>query len=209
MSGERMAEAGPGTLPQDRRCRGSALDNPLRRWLAPASRDVKRWEVQPGMQVLDLGTGVGYYAPALLAAVGERGRLLLVDPDPKVLNRARSRFGNDPRVGFLEAPGSSVPSIPDQSQDRVILSLVLCCVRDKTGLMDEAWRVLRPGGRAFVSYPALRLRSRSRGLGVTPERWTELSCRHPWREILPPRGRIVRQHLLERTRGPETGLPGR
>lgn len=186
----------PSMFPQDRRCRGRTLDNPLRRWLAPASRDVRRWQIQPHMQVLDLGTGVGYFAPAILAALGTQGRLLLVDPDAGVLDRARKRLGHDPRVSFLVGSGASIPSVPDESQDRVVLSLVLCCVRDKAGVLDETWRVLRPGGWAVVSYP--RFQAGSRGLGVTPAVWAELLGRHPWREALPSWGRVVRQHLLKR-----------
>ncbi len=208
MGGERGSRADRRAPRKDRRCRGSMLDNPLRRWFAPPSRDVERWEIHPGLHVLDLGAGVGYFASAILSALGGNGRLLLVEPDPKVLERARSRWGNDPRVGFLEASGSAVPSVPDQSQDRVILSLVLCCVLDKAGVLDEAWRVLRPGGRAIVSYPRIRLRSRTGGLGVTPALWTDLLGRHPWKEIHPPRGRIVREHLLERAPGPPPGVGG-
>ncbi len=191
-------EGGRGNPPRDRRCPGRTLDNPLRRWLAPASRDVQRWEIRAGMNVLDLGTGVGYFAPAILAELGEGGRLLLVDPDPRVLHRARNRLRDDRRVRFLESSASGIPSVPDLSQDRVILSLVLCCVLDKAGVLDEAWRVLRPGGRAIVSYPRLRWGFRGRGLAMTPSLWRELVRRHPWTEASPPRGRIVREHLLER-----------
>lgn len=195
--------------PRDRRCRGSTLDNPLRRWLAPPSRDVERWEILPGLRVLDLGAGVGYFASALLEALGGQGRLLLVEPDPKALARARRRWGGDPRVGFLEAPGSAVP-VPDSSQDRVILSLVLCCLRDKAGVLDEAWRVLRPGGRVIVSYPRLRWGPGAHGLQVTPALLTGLLGRHPWKEARPPRGWIVREHQLERTpdRSVEVAVPG-
>ena len=192
------SHADPRMHPQDRRCRGSTLDNPLRRWVAPPSRDVERWDILPGLRVLDVGAGVGYFASAVLEALGGQGRLLLVEPDPKALARARRRWGGDPRVGFLEASGSSVP-VPDSSQDRVILSLVLCCLRDKAGVLDEAWRVLRPGGRAIVSYPRLRGGPGAHGLQMTPVLLAGLLGRHPWKEARPPRGWILREHQLERT----------
>ncbi len=206
---EMPPESVPVAFPNDRRCRSVTLDNPLRRWLAPASRDLQRLGIRPGMEVLDLGAGVGYFAPAILRLVGPGGRLVLVDPDPRGLERARAHLGPDPRVRILETSAASVPSLPDQSQDRVLLSLVLCCVRDKEGVLDETWRLLRPGGRALVSYPRLSLGSRHRGLGVTPSVWAGLRARHPWKEVSAPTGWVVRQHLLERTAEELPGPGGR
>ena len=52
------------------------------------------------------------------------------------------------------------------------MSLVLCCLSDKAGALSEAWRTLRPGGRALATFPRVgrRFGFRRRSLGVTRER---------------------------------------
>ncbi|MCI4373494.1 MAG: class I SAM-dependent methyltransferase, partial [Thermoplasmata archaeon] len=162
--------------PADRRCRTWSLDNPIRRRLAPARRELDYAGIGPGSIVADLGTGVGYFLPDLLRRVGPTGRLYAVDPDPKNLEVARRRVGEDSRVRFLLGSAAQTPEIPDLSVDVVILSLVLCCMVDKESAMAEAWRMLRPGGRVYVSYPRVRLgwTRRRPSLRVTRERWSSL-----------------------------------
>jgi SAM-dependent methyltransferase len=83
--------------------------------------------------------------------------------------------------------------------DRVLLSLVICCLADKEGAMDEAWRVLRPGGKALVTYPrALGFGDRPGTLRVSRRRWRTLQLRRPWRALPVAAGIVVRRHLLEK-----------
>lgn len=196
---------GPGArLPtlDDRWCSWRALDNPVRRWLAPARPDVDRLAPSPGSTVADLGTGVGFHVDELLRRVGEHGRLWLIDPDATNLARAVARAPGDPRVSARVGSAAHLAEIPDGSVDGALLSLVLCCLVEKEAAMDEVWRILRPGGRALVSYPdrRVRLRRSSRSLRVTPERWATIRARHPWEDVWTERGWVVRRRLLERPR---------
>ncbi len=190
-----------GTLPvmADRMCRPRALDNPLRRRLSPAMRDLDLLSPAPGETVADLGAGVGYFVPEILRRLGPGGRLYLVDIDAENLEIARRRAGPDPRVEVLVRSAAEVDSIPSESVDRVLLSLVLCCLVDKERTMDQVWRVLKPGGRVLVTYPRRRLPlRRGPSLRVTPERWGGLLARHPWIELPAPKGWVVARHLLAR-----------
>jgi SAM-dependent methyltransferase len=191
----------PSVLPvvEDRRCRPAALMNPIRRWFAPARREVDRLEVHPGHVVADLGAGVGYYAGELLARVGADGAVLLVDIDSANLSIASRRLGPDPRLRVLVASAAQRGVLDEGSVDRALLSLVLCCLVDKERAMDEAWRVLRPGGRLLVTYPRWRVGLvRRPSLRVTPARWRSLLARRPWRVLRSERGLVVTRHLLER-----------
>lgn len=185
---------------QDRWCSGRALDNPLRRWLSPASQEVDRLGVANGAAVADLGTGVGFFVPELLRRLGDRGRLWAIDPDPANLRRALGRVRGDARVVARVGTAAHVPELPDGSIDRVLLSLVLCCLVEKEAVMDEVWRLLRPGGRTLVTYPdrRVRLRRNVRSLRVTPERWEALRSRRAWEDIPVDSGWIVRRHLLQK-----------
>ncbi len=187
-------------VPADRRCRPWSLDNPFRRRLAPALRELDQLAIHSGQTAADLGTGVGFLLDYLLRRVGPEGRVWAVDPDPRNLEQARKRVGRNPAVRFLAGSAASLPEIPSGSVDRVVLSLVLCCMVDKEGALDETWRILRPGGRVYVSYPKVScsLTRRRPSFRVTPERWTSLVRAHAW-EVLPVRGSwAVTRHLLAR-----------
>ncbi|MCI4365843.1 MAG: methyltransferase domain-containing protein [Thermoplasmata archaeon] len=164
-------------------------------------------DLQAGQTVADLGTGVGYLVREILRRIGPQGRLYLADIDSENLEWARARLKGDPRVTIQVGPASRRPEIADSSVDRVVLSLVLCCLADKEGVMAEAWRILRAGGQVYVSYPRRR-RSVSRrrsSLRVTPERWASLETARGW-EVLPVRPSwIVTRHLLRR---PKVTGPG-
>jgi SAM-dependent methyltransferase len=155
---------------------------------------------RPGQSVVDLGAGPGFFDEELLKWIGQQGRLFLVDIDEENLDLARRRFPDDARVSFWVGSAAKTSPIPSGSADRVLMSLVLCCLSDKSGALDEAWRLLSPGGRLLVTYPRggswSRLRRRS--LRVTQERWAWLTARHPWGVLPVHSGWLVIRHLLEK-----------
>jgi ubiquinone/menaquinone biosynthesis C-methylase UbiE len=160
--------------------------------------------VGPGHHVADLGAGVGFLTSTLLERVGPSGFLELVDPNPRAISIVQARWSADPRVRVRVASAAEVPFIPDQSVDRVVLSLVLCCMVDKAGALNETWRILRPGGLALVSYPERRWRlsRRKMSLRVSPELWARLVVQHPWHVRSSQRTRLIRRHVLRKPEEP-------
>lgn len=55
-------------------------------------------QVRPEGTYVDGTFGRGGHAAAILARLGERGRLWMVDRDPEAVALARARYGDDPRV---------------------------------------------------------------------------------------------------------------
>jgi arsenite methyltransferase len=105
-------------------------------------------DVRPGQVVLDLGSGPGL--DSLLAArrVGPTGKVVGVDLCPEMVEKARR---NADLLGlrnaeFVQAEIEKVP-LPDASVDVVISNGVFNLCPDKPGVLAEAYRVLRPGGR--------------------------------------------------------------
>jgi SAM-dependent methyltransferase len=181
-------------VPMDRSCPAWVLDNGFRRRLAPAGHDVRYLGVAPGM---------------IVAALGGTGRLCACDIDAGNLAIARTRPTAGVNATFVVRSATSVPEIPSSSVDRVLLSLVICCLVDKEGAMREAWRVLKPGGRALVSYPraGLRFGRRRRALAMSNARWSSLVTLRPWREIPVHSNLGVRRHLVEKPDGAAGGTP--
>ena len=195
---------------RDRRCWARGLDNRLRRRWAPPDRELDLLDVQPKEVVADLGAGPGYFDEAILARIGPEGRLYLVDIDAANLDLARRRFRGDLRVTCEVASAASAASVPTEGVDRVLLSLVLCCLADKSGALAETWRVLRPGGRALVTFPKAGRRWgwRRRSLGVTHAIWTRLVAERSWQERPVRSGWVVERHLLEKPGSPSRSGDG-
>jgi SAM-dependent methyltransferase len=95
-------------------------------------------------RVLEIGAGTGVNLPHYGEGIES---LVVTDPEPpmlKRLQRAVSEHTPDARV--LQAPAEDLP-FEDDSFDTVVSTLVLCGVDDQPRALQEARRVLRPGGR--------------------------------------------------------------
>ena len=101
-------------------------------------------KLQPGERVLLSGVGTGLDLPHMPAGVKAVG----IDLSPEMLRKAQDK-ANGGDVSLLEMNAQAL-EFPDGSFDAVILSLILSVVPDGAAAFREAWRVLRPGGRAVI-----------------------------------------------------------
>ncbi len=114
---------------------------------------IARFDSLAGMRILDVGSGGGS-SSLMLTDLGAR-QVLGVEPDPRLVElavlRARDE-GLSSRVEFLQAADTSRLSIPDGHFDAVTFNAVLEHIRpaQRTGILREAWRCLKPGGDLII-----------------------------------------------------------
>ena len=109
-------------------------------------------ELKPGETVLDLGSGGGIDVLLSAKRVGPTGKAFGLDMTDEMLalaneNKVKSGVQN---VEFLKGEIENIP-LPDNSVDVIISNCVINLSANKDRVLQEALRVLKPGGRFAVS----------------------------------------------------------
>lgn len=117
-------------------------------WRAEQMRLLEPAGIAPGHRVVDLGCGPGFLSLALADLVGPSGAVHGVDINARFVADASHRANErgSKHAKFHHVTDATLP-LANRSIDRVVAKNVLEYVPDLRATLDEAVRVLTPGGR--------------------------------------------------------------
>lgn len=126
----------------------SVVDETIGERLRPAVADRISSEGRLGM-VAEFGCGTGYFTEALARQAEE---VMATDLSKDMLARAGERL-RDLKNVTLSNEDCMKTSLPGEAFDTVFMALVLNLVPEPARALDEAWRILRPGGTLLIANP--------------------------------------------------------
>jgi arsenite methyltransferase len=108
-------------------------------------------ELQPGENVVDIGSGAGLDSLIAARMVGPQGRVIGIDMTPAMLEKARqaASAADLDNITFRQGYGEALP-IEDDWADVIISNGVLNLMPDKITGLQEMARVLKPKGRLQI-----------------------------------------------------------
>ena len=130
----------------------------------------ERSNLQKGETVLDLGSGAGLDAIIASWQVGQTGRVMGVDLNPAMCLKAQAHaVATGSKLECREGRMEEIP-LPDASVDVVISNGVVNLSFRKRRVIEELYRVLRPGGRISIT-DILSAKQLSQSIVHDPKLW--------------------------------------
>jgi len=109
-------------------------------------------KIQEGDTVIDLGSGAGNDAFIARHETGASGKVIGIDFTPTMIEKARlnaEKLGYN-NVEFRQGDIEHMP-VADNTVDVIVMNCVLNLVPNKEAVINEVFRVIKPGGHFSIS----------------------------------------------------------
>lgn len=115
---------------------------------------VEEWDIRPGEKIADFGCGAGFFTLLIGQRTGPNGKVYALDVRPEALEAVKSKiklshlFNIETVRADLERDRGS--GLKSETMDKVIISNILFQAENKEKISEEAFRVLKTNGLAFI-----------------------------------------------------------
>ena len=110
-----------------------------------ADATVRALGIEPGMRVIDLCCGDGYFTAAIARRIAP-GQVVGVDLDPDMLAQARAACGEAGNCAWVAGDARNLGRLVGESADYVLIANTFHGVPEQTALACEVAAVVKPGG---------------------------------------------------------------
>jgi ubiquinone/menaquinone biosynthesis C-methylase UbiE len=136
---------------------GYFIDNPIRHLLHNPEKIVGPY-VKPGMTVMDVGCGMGFFSIAMARMVGDNGQVIAVDLQQQMLDVLRKRAEKANVAERIQTHACDAGRLGVKvSIDLALAFAMVHEVSDAKRLLAEIHSCLKPGGKFFVAEPRIHV----------------------------------------------------
>jgi ubiquinone/menaquinone biosynthesis C-methylase UbiE len=122
-------------------------DNALRRRFDDPIKTLKAARLKPGLKVLEVGCGPGFFTIPAAEIVGNEGFVYAVDVHPRAIRRVQKKIDRKGMKNIRPTiTNASNTGLPEQSVDLVFMFGLPHIVGGQENVLSEMYRVLKPGG---------------------------------------------------------------
>jgi ubiquinone/menaquinone biosynthesis C-methylase UbiE len=175
-------------------------------WLTRDSRQreedcattLRELRIRPGMTVVDMGSGNGFYSLQLAKLTGDRGRVLAVDIQPEMLRLLEARAEEEGTENIQTIRGTPVdPGLPENAVDLILCVDVYHEFSHPEQMLAAMRRALKPQGLLVLA----EFREEDPAVPIKPLH--KMSKQQVLKELVPNGFQLVRefdklpwQHLM-------------
>jgi ubiquinone/menaquinone biosynthesis C-methylase UbiE len=136
---------------------GYFLVSPIRRWRQDPQKLLNTY-IKPGLTVIDIGCGMGYFTVPIARMIGETAKVIAVDLQPKMINsliRRAKKAGVNNRIETRICPDDSLGI--DDLTGKIDFALTFAVLHEFPSMpqaLAQVAKVLKPGGILYIAEPA-------------------------------------------------------
>jgi len=141
--------------------KAGGLDNSLRRWIQNPEKIVKPY-IKPGMVVLDLGCGPGFFTIEIAKILNGQGKVIAADLQEGMLEIIKQKIRKTELEQTIELHKCQDQSVGvSEKVDFILAFYVVHEVPNQEKLFQELKTILKPKGKIFIVEPNFHVPKKS------------------------------------------------